>query len=161
MTRITLSLFLCCALACGPDGSGTVGPRGPVGPAGPQGDAGPAGPAGVPGVGLTEAWSCSGTAAPIGSQRLSHAVWKFADGTVMTACEVWDTASAAQSTNVWRRGNIESFDAGCFVASDIDAPSFGYWEFSGFDSSYSNAFYKDPSSSANNRAFLLNDCEVQ
>lgn len=177
MRHVAAVLLLCLSFvftACGVEGPpGPVGPQGPVGepgapgpqgPPGPQGDVGPQGPpgSGGPSTILSSATICSGSGtliSPSGTfvtHLFSHGIYTYADGSVITVCDVRIGGGGVSSTVVYPPSNPEGQRAACSVVRDVDSASFGTFTFNSPHPHATAAVqYTDTQSTQNGKAFSL------
>jgi hypothetical protein len=151
MRMLFVVLVALSMMACGPGEPGPMGPQGPAGPAGPRGPKGDPGESGS----LETTVFCSATINAGGTRLLYHRIYKYADGTVITQCEVDAGDVTTASTLIFKAGQTGAQDASCLLVRDIDStPSFGYWGFS-YNGSSSRATYNDASSPYSGYAVTL------
>lgn len=127
-------------VACGPE-------------QGPTGSEGPRGPPGKDGVGLITTISCSGTM-PFNSTMSASIIYnayKFADGSLMTTCDVDISSVSGTGVYLWKATQQGAKDASCLARLDADAsPTRGFFTFNINDQALTNpiiiSFYRDAGS---------------
>jgi hypothetical protein len=152
-------LILAVALsACIEGPEGPPGPRGPPGTQGTPGVAGVDGDDGAPGTsgsGLVATTRCSGTVTIGTSFNVYHDVYRFADGSVLSNCMIWDADGSRAGTQMWRAGTVGAVEGVCLVTSDVDAASFGFFSMRLANASTSMFTYNDTSSPNHGRSFTM------
>lgn len=152
-TILLVSLFFS---ACG----GTVGPTGPSGPAGPVGPAGAPGTNGTNGTNGTDgkdgtngtslvaaAWnSCTFVDATL-SLNFYYNTTLFSDGSRTVDCAIQGASFGVSGSGFFAAGQGGATSGSCLVNEDIDAASYGFWEFT--VSPGPQALYHDPASASN------------
>lgn len=148
MKRFLLPFLALSIVAC-------AGPEGPPGSTGPMGPPGPTGAAGEPGVTLTATYLCTSPLTTVGNYSIAttYLRYEFADGMVLTECEISNAGATFSATRVYKQGTVGAKDGSCLLTFDVDADTGGYWVFtlpSGGTSGV--ARYNDPGSPSNTRA---------
>jgi hypothetical protein len=78
-------------------------------------------------------WICEGRIKTINGVQLlaEHEIFNFVDGSVMTICTIYSSASEINATNMWRHSSEGAFEGKCSLRNDIEvnSPSWGKWIF--------------------------------
>lgn len=115
-----------------------------------------------PGLPHATAYVCDGFASTGGGfgLNITHLVYVFADGSVMTTCEISGGIDSNSAFRLFRAEDSGAALAMCTVTWDMDASSGGYWTFqTNTTRSTSTARYTDPNSADNGKTFPV-DCKM-
>lgn len=159
--RTCLLLAMLSLVACQPE-EGPVGPPGPAGPQGPKGDTGEQGPAGASGVGLVSGVHCDMAEDAIINGRSIYFIYDeytFADGSVMTSCDLFDRYASYSGTALYKRGSNGATHGTCIVSYELDSGTGtgGFWTVEHTAGAQTDVFarYTDSGSQYNNRLLGL------
>lgn len=160
MKKYLLLLAVLSLSACQPE-EGPAGPPGPAGPRGEQGAPGPQGPAGEDGVGLVGGVHCDSLNNAVGAYRISffYDRYLFADGSVMTSCDIVDGATSYSGESLFRAQAVGAATGQCLVTYDVDsgAGTGGFWALThpAGDQLAVSARYTDATSASHGRVIPL------